>query len=103
VLGHDPREQTVGQLLAVGARLVTTRSCSSTIRPLSRDWTSTPPAIDLIISPGRAGSASGPVSSSRRFFLAANTARAASSASGAITTSVKMRVIASAAARRAAG
>jgi hypothetical protein len=70
VLGDGPGEQAVGELLlgrrALGHDL---EHVSSTV-PLSRSWTSRPPAItDFTVRPPRAGSGRPPVSSRRRFFL----------------------------------
>src|SRR3546814_3665124 len=53
------------------AILVTTFRSAATMRPASRDCSSRPPATERNVIPAAAGSDMPPVSSTRRFFLAA--------------------------------
>ena len=76
VLGDGPGERQSASSCSVGWRLVTTFRSSRLIGHCRASGPAQPPAIDFSVRPGRAGSGRSPVSSRRRFFFAANTARA---------------------------
>ena len=86
---HAKRRSRIS--VSVGARRVTTSMSPAATAPVSRSWTSSPPATRLKSNDACGAPGSSPHSSTRTFSFAANGASAAAPTRGAMTTSTNCR------------